>query len=128
MRHWLAISLLCLHSLALLKPLAPVLFFQLQQTYIAEEFCQERFQEISFCGGKCVLQKALQKAFEESEQPRERSECRLQWLEHPSPPQKVLLLLSAPVAQALQESPVAQSPCFLTTDFSARLEKPPRMV
>lgn len=127
MRIWIAITLLGLHSLALLKPLAPVLYFHLQQDYITQELCEERFEEMSFCGGKCVLQKALQQEFDEQEQPQERSEWRLQWLEHPSL-LKPLPALAARFAPSLLSEPQARPASFLPADYSAVLEKPPRLV
>lgn len=128
MRAWLVISLFCLQSLALLKPFAPLLFFQFQQAYIADKLCEERFQEISFCGGKCVLQKALEKEFEEQQQPQERSECHLYWLEYPSLLQEVLPSILFPISPCLQEPPRAKSHPFIPADYISRLEKPPRMV
>lgn len=61
----LVILFLGLYLLGLLRPIAPLIEYELNQDYIAEFLCVNKDKPVMACHGKCHLQKELAKAQEE---------------------------------------------------------------
>ena len=68
MRRLLSYILISLYFLAMLKPVAPFIEYELNQDYIAEFLCINKSKPELNCKGKCYLMQKLQKAQEESEE------------------------------------------------------------
>ena len=70
MNKKITICLLTLIALVVLKDLVIYLSFKANQSYIAENLCINRVNEISMCYGSCVLEKVMSESKEqESENP-----------------------------------------------------------
>ncbi|MCX2743587.1 hypothetical protein OO013_06910 [Mangrovivirga sp. M17] len=55
----LSVSFLFLYLVALVRPVFPLVEYWANKEYIAENYCQDRFLEITMCHGYCYLQTQL---------------------------------------------------------------------
>ncbi|MEL7004641.1 MAG: hypothetical protein AAFN93_18180 [Bacteroidota bacterium] len=63
--------LLFAYILGMLRPLAPLISFELRKGYIQEFLCINRSEPITVCGGKCYLNDQLKReAKKQSEEPK----------------------------------------------------------
>lgn len=78
MRTTLAIGFLILYGVAMLRPIAPILEYQLNKDYIAKVLCVNKDRPITVCQGSCYLTKRLQQ-----EQQKEQSTPQIQLKDYP---------------------------------------------
>ena len=78
MRTHLAIGFLILYGIAMLRPIAPILEYQLNRDYIAEVLCVNKDQPITICEGSCYLTKRLKE-----EQQKEHATPQIQLKDYP---------------------------------------------
>ncbi|MEM6522273.1 MAG: hypothetical protein AAGF85_10605 [Bacteroidota bacterium] len=64
MRGRLPIFFIILYGFGLLRPLAPLIDFELNKGYIQDFLCINRDKPVTVCGGKCYLTKQLKKAID----------------------------------------------------------------
>ncbi|MDX1943707.1 MAG: hypothetical protein SFU99_24280 [Saprospiraceae bacterium] len=72
MRRWLSISLVFLISWQLLLKGGVFLWFGINQAYIAENWCVNRYKPELTCSGKCVLVKNLRATDQEQNEAQQR--------------------------------------------------------
>lgn len=65
MQKALSILFLCLYLLGMLRPVAPLIEYELHKDYIAEFLCINKNEPIMACHGQCHLKKELAKAQQE---------------------------------------------------------------
>ncbi|MEQ9439101.1 MAG: hypothetical protein RIG62_08625 [Cyclobacteriaceae bacterium] len=78
MRIHLAIGFLILYGIAMLRPIAPILEYQLNRDYIANVLCINKDQPITVCEGSCYLAKRLKQ-----QQQKEQSAPQVQLKDYP---------------------------------------------
>ncbi|HET8837465.1 MAG TPA: hypothetical protein VFM82_00550 [Flavobacteriaceae bacterium] len=61
MQKFISISFVLLYFLAMFRPVQPVLYYYLNQDYIAEFLCINKDKPEMHCDGKCYLMKQLAK-------------------------------------------------------------------
>ena len=100
MRTHFAIGFLLLYGIAMLRPIAPILEYQLNRDYIANVLCVNKDKPITVCEGSCYLAKRLKQ-----EQQKGQSAPQIQLKDYPIG-WITLLAVQFPLAKSEKTTPI----------------------
>jgi len=121
LRSLIAISFTFLIVLSSSSKVWTYLAFKVNQDYIAAELCENRFEPLTLCSGKCYLGDQLQQLDEREQDPVQGQTIKIYDLI--SPPTSVLL---ANVPTALEKVKFANIPRAKGNTFLQAIFKPPQ--